>query len=89
MLTANKTAGQFLVTASLGGTGLVQFFILENVAAPVVTQQPKSQTVTAGVTLSFTAAASGTPAPSIQWMVKADFRRGLRPSAGRRATRWA
>jgi hypothetical protein len=34
---------------------------------PTLTTQPVSQTVTAGATVSFTAAASGTPAPTYQW----------------------
>ncbi|MHB1132693.1 MAG: immunoglobulin domain-containing protein [Chloroflexota bacterium] len=37
--------------------------------APVVTTHPQSQTVTAGQTATFTTAASGTPAPSVQWQV--------------------
>lgn len=35
--------------------------------APTITTQPASQTVTAGTTATFTAAASGTPAPTYQW----------------------
>jgi Immunoglobulin I-set domain len=41
-------------------------------AAPVVTKQPASTTVTAGATASFSAAASGGPAPTIQWEVSVD-----------------
>lgn len=37
------------------------------VVAPTLTTQPVSQTVTAGATVSFTAAATGTPAPAYQW----------------------
>ena len=37
--------------------------------APVVTTQPASQTVTAGQTVTFTAAASGNPTPTVQWQV--------------------
>ena len=37
--------------------------------APTVTAQPADQTVTVGATASFTAAASGTPAPTVQWQV--------------------
>jgi streptogramin lyase len=39
------------------------------VVAPTVTTQPMNQTVTAGATATFTAAASGTPAPTVQWQV--------------------
>jgi hypothetical protein len=35
--------------------------------APSITAQPSSQTVTAGQTASFTAAASGSPPPTVQW----------------------
>ena len=35
--------------------------------APVVTTQPKSATVANGASVTFTAAASGTPAPSVAW----------------------
>jgi hypothetical protein len=37
--------------------------------APAITTNPISQTVCAGASVSFTAAASGTPAPSVQWQV--------------------
>ena len=37
--------------------------------APAVTTQPMSQTVCAGLPVTFTSAASGTPAPTIQWQV--------------------
>jgi hypothetical protein len=36
---------------------------------PVVTTQPASQTLTVGETATFTAAASGRPAPTTQWQV--------------------
>jgi plastocyanin len=36
-------------------------------AAPAFTTQPASQTVTAGTAVTFTAAASGSPAPTFQW----------------------
>jgi hypothetical protein len=40
--------------------------------APAVTTQPASQTVTAGDNATFTAAASGTPTPTVQWSVSTD-----------------
>jgi hypothetical protein len=36
-------------------------------AAPVITTQPLDQTVIAGASVTFTAAASGNPAPTFQW----------------------
>ena len=40
--------------------------------SPSVTTNPTSQTVNAGGTATFTAAASGNPAPSVQWEVSTD-----------------
>ena len=40
--------------------------------APTVTTQPSNQTVTAGQTATFTAAASGTPTPTVQWQVSSN-----------------
>jgi hypothetical protein len=40
--------------------------------APSVTTNPTSQTVTAGSAVSFTAAATGNPTPSVQWQVSTD-----------------
>src|ERR1019366_1954335 len=40
--------------------------------APTVTTNPVNQTVTVGATPSFTAAASGNPAPTVQWQVSKD-----------------
>ncbi len=39
---------------------------------PAVTMQPVNQTVNAGQTATFTVAASGTPAPAVQWLVSTD-----------------
>jgi hypothetical protein len=39
---------------------------------PVVTTQPSNTTVTAGASVSFSAAASGSPAPTVQWQVSTD-----------------
>jgi hypothetical protein len=40
--------------------------------APAITAEPASETVGAGETASFTAAASGSPAPSVQWEQSSD-----------------
>ena len=37
--------------------------------APTITTQPNSQTVTTGNSVTFTAAASGVPLPTVQWQV--------------------
>ncbi len=41
-------------------------------AAPAVTQNPLSATVTAGETATFSAAASGSPTPTVQWQVSSN-----------------
>ena len=39
---------------------------------PTITTQPTNQTVTAGQTATFTAAATGSPTPTVQWQVSID-----------------
>ena len=43
-----------------------------NLKAPAITTQPQSHSVAAGATVSFTAAASGNPTPTVQWQVSTD-----------------
>jgi hypothetical protein len=45
---------------------------LQGDAVPVITTQPNGETVTAGQTATFTADATGTPAPTVQWQVSTD-----------------
>jgi len=45
---------------------------LSGAVAPVVTTSPQDQSVTALSTASFTAAATGTPPPTVQWQVSTD-----------------
>lgn len=76
--------GTYSVAASGGGVGspapTVVTLTSQNVevdftpstitpVASVVTTQPSSQTIVGGSTVTFTAAASGTPAPTVQWQV--------------------
>jgi hypothetical protein len=51
-------------------------------AAPTVTTQPANQTVTAGHTATFTAAAAGSPAPTVVWEVSTDGGATYSPVAG-------
>jgi hypothetical protein len=55
-------------------TGDGQVVVSYNVpqTAPTITAQPANQTVTAGDTASFNAAAGGNPAPTVQWQVSTD-----------------
>src|SRR5712692_3395052 len=70
----DRTALAFQSAASnLGVTnGTFQIFVRQILVAPAVTTLPSSLTITAGQTASFTAAATGTPAPTVQWQVSTD-----------------
>jgi plastocyanin len=64
-------AGTFCVVVSnpagsATGNGAV-LTVIPAQSAPVFTTQPASQTVTAGASVTFTAAAAGSPAPTYQW----------------------
>ncbi len=50
--------------------------------APQVTSQPQPQTVLEGESATFTAAASGYPAPSVQWQVSTDGGTNYSPVSG-------
>ncbi len=47
-------------------------WIGEVVISPVITVKPTSQTIAAGQTVSFTAAATGMPPPAVQWEISTD-----------------
>jgi hypothetical protein len=69
-----EAAGTVDITvATAGGTSaaasLDHFQFLPAPTPPVVTINPSSRTTSAGNTVSFTAAATGTPAPTVQWQV--------------------
>ncbi len=61
----------FTNSAGSATTNVVTLTVTTDVA-PSITTQPSNQTVTVGQTVSFTAAASGTPAPTVQWQVSTD-----------------
>jgi Immunoglobulin domain len=69
--TFNLTLQTFEFTDGGGvGSPIYNYTITVNGAAnvaPSFTTQPSSQTVTAGASVTFTAAANGTPAPTYQW----------------------
>jgi hypothetical protein len=54
------------------GTATTSAAILTVLAAPAVTTNPSNQAVQAGQTATFTAAAIGNPAPTVQWQVSSD-----------------
>lgn len=69
-VTAAMNGNQYrvVVTGQCGSTNSDAATLTVNVA-PVVTTQPTSQSVCSGSAISFTAAASGTPAATIQWQI--------------------
>jgi len=75
--TASLGAGSHSITAQYGGDG--SFYVSTSSSgsvtvntAPVVTGYPADTAVCAGGSVSFTAAATGSPAPTIQWQVSTD-----------------
>ena len=77
-ITATAPAGTGTVDVRVttpGGTsatGAADQFTYVVLSAPTVTTQPVGQTVAVGATATFTAAASGSPAPTVQWQVSVD-----------------
>jgi len=67
-LGSTSTAAGPGAAAVLGGSGQPA----SGIVPPVVTAQPTAQSVTAGAPVSFSAAASGSPAPSARWQVSTD-----------------
>ena len=74
------SAGAYTVTVTVtetdaekaSGQGTVAVTVNAVNAAPTVTTQPENQTVAVGGTATFTAAASGTPAPTVQWQTRSN-----------------
>jgi hypothetical protein len=67
---AAGTGGTYPLTLSASngvGPNAAQSFTLTVREAPTVTAQPSAQTVYPGDSATFTAAASGTPTPTVQW----------------------
>jgi hypothetical protein len=58
--------------ASAVGTATTSAAILNVQYAPVITTTPVSQSVTVGQSATFTAAATGNPAPTVQWQVSSN-----------------
>ena len=56
-----------VVVSNSAGSATSDDAVLTVNAVPAFTTQPASQTVTAGAAVTFTAAASGSPAPTFQW----------------------
>ncbi len=73
LTTTSLTPGQHTLTAVWsGGPTAIQTSAPVNFqvgTAPVIVTQPTNQTTSAGTTTTFTAAASGSPTPTVQWQV--------------------
>jgi large repetitive protein len=70
---ANQTGNRYRAAfTNACGTATTTAAILTVNVAPTVTSHPAAQTVCAGATATFTVAATGTPAPTIQWQVSTD-----------------
>ena len=66
----DSAAGNPTITAAIGGYSVAQ---QEQIGTPPsVTSNPSGQAVTYGSNAMFTAAASGTPTPTVQWQVSPD-----------------
>ena len=76
LIVANSRSSSVSVLLRSGnGNFTGQFYDIAPVTPPAVTTQPVSTTVTTvtpGKTASFSAAASGSPAPTVQWHVSSD-----------------
>ena len=86
---ANDSFNAFSTTGVLNDLTPVDIRVMDvlgwNLVAgtpPVVTTNPVSQTVTVGGNASFTAAASGTPTPAVQWEVSTDGGANFNPIGG-------
>jgi len=69
-ITSGDGASYTVAATNSAGTATsiaVTLTVTAATAAPVITTQPASQSVVAGGSVTLTAAASGTPAPTLQW----------------------
>ena len=66
-VTSADAASYTVVVSNSGATVTSAAAVLTVNTAPVITTQPASATVTAGQPVTFTVAATGSPAPSYQW----------------------
>ncbi len=60
------------IFTNAAGSAVTNPALLTVQTAPTITTQPTSQTVLAGTQVTFTAAASGNPTPTVQWQVSID-----------------
>ena len=71
--TENNNQYEAVFTNALGSaTSTAATLTVQAATAPTVTTNPTSQTIVSGNTVTFTAAASGDPTPTVQWEVSTD-----------------
>ncbi len=68
-LSGRRYRAVFTNSAGSATTAAVALTVNAKMEAPKVTTNPAAKTVTAGTSATFTAAASGLPAPKVQWQV--------------------
>jgi hypothetical protein len=86
---APGAAGSYPITFTAHngvGTDATQSFTLTVTTQPLVNTNPTNQTVTAGSSVSFIAAANGNPAPTVQWQVSTDGGTTFNNAAGAAST---
>ncbi len=71
------------------GTAATTAAILTVTAPPAVTASPSGVTVASGQTATFTAAATGSPTPTVQWEVSTDGDTTFAPVSGATATTYS
>lgn len=90
-ITATTPAGtagaKSVAVTTPGGTGtLTNGYTYVALSAPAVTGQPANQTIAVGASATFSATASGTPSPAVQWQVSSDSGASFADVAGATAT---
>src|SRR6266478_3808053 len=68
----NQYRAVFTNSAGSATTTAATLTVNNSPTLPTITTQPANQVVTAGQTATFTAAATGSPAPTVQWQVSAN-----------------
>jgi hypothetical protein len=81
--------GNYSITATDANTNLTPAtgaFVIGALHAPVIAASPLNQILTAGQRATFSAAATGLPAPNVQWMVEAAGANTFSPLSGQNST---
>ncbi len=81
-LSINNVGSGYTLIATDGGLSSATLAAFNIDAALVVTTNPLNQSVAAGDTATFTAAASGSPSPTVQWEVSSDGGATFNPISG-------